>query len=91
MNRIFLLLIAFSLSVYQSTAQNMDSLMQNISSEQDTGGVTASFKSTRLILSQTTTMVKRYDLDFKVIQTGDQELSMDLIIQATFILALSME
>lgn len=67
MNKLYVLLIAFSLSVYQSTGQNMDSLMRNISTDQDTGGVTASFKSTRLILSQTTTMIKRNDLDFKVI------------------------
>lgn len=65
--KICILLIAFSLSVYHSTAQNMDSLMRDISSGQDGQNVTASFKSSRLILSQTTTMVKRYDLDFKVI------------------------
>ena len=41
--------------------------MRNILTDKDTSGVTASFKSTRLILSQTTTMVKKYDLDFKVI------------------------
>ena len=67
MSKIYILLIAFSLSVYQSTAQNMDSLMRNISSDQEPEVVAASFKSSRLILSQTTTMVKKYDLDFKVI------------------------
>ncbi len=60
-------MIVFSLSIYQSAAQNMDSLMRNISLDEDSAAVTASFKSTRLILSQTTTMIKRYDLDFKVI------------------------
>jgi hypothetical protein len=45
----------------------MDSLMKNISSEQDPEISMASFKSSRLILSQTTTMVKKHDLDFKVI------------------------
>ena len=65
--KIYILLIAFTLSVYESTAQNMDSLMKNISSEQEPEVVTASFKSSRLILSQTTTMVKKYDLDFRVI------------------------
>jgi hypothetical protein len=59
--------MAFLLSVIQSTAQDMDSLMRNISSDQEPEAVTASFKSSRLILSQTTTMVKKFDLDFKVI------------------------
>lgn len=45
----------------------MDSLMKDISSVNEPELVTASFKSSRLILSQTTTMVKKYDLDFKVI------------------------
>jgi hypothetical protein len=67
MSKIYLFLIVFLLSVYQSTAQNMDSLMKNISSDEKAGTVTAPFKSSRLILSQTTTMVKKYDLDFKVI------------------------
>lgn len=67
MNKLYLLLIALSLSVYESNAQNMDSLMRNISTDDAEGAVTASFKSSRLILSQTTTMVKKYDLDFKVI------------------------
>lgn len=65
--KICILLIAFFLSVNESNAQNMDSLMRDISAGQDTDVVTASFKSSRLILSQTTTMVKKYDLDFKVI------------------------
>ncbi len=67
MTKIYILLIAFSLSVCDSTAQNMDSLMSDISADQDDVLTTASFKSSRLILSQTTTMVKKYDLDFKVI------------------------
>ncbi|MEJ7779909.1 MAG: DUF5777 family beta-barrel protein [Daejeonella sp.] len=67
MNKICALLIVLLLLVHKSDAQNMDSLMNSISSGQDTQAVTASFKSSRLILSQTTTMVKKYDLDFKVI------------------------
>ncbi len=59
--------IALFLSSNLCTAQNMDSLMRDMASEQDTSGITSSFKSTRLILSQTTTMIKKYDLDFKVI------------------------
>jgi hypothetical protein len=65
--KIYILLIAFSLSVYQSVAQDMDSLMKNMYSEREPEVVAASFKSSRLILSQTTTMVKKYDLDFRVI------------------------
>jgi len=38
-----------------------------MSSDQQPESVIASFKSTRLILSQTTTMVKKYDMDFKVV------------------------
>lgn len=67
MNKIYSLLLILLLSSYQSIAQNMDSLMKNISSEQDPETLMAPFKSSRLILSQTTTMVKRHDLDFKVI------------------------
>lgn len=67
MTKIYILLLVFSISVYESAAQNMDSLMKNISSDQEPQAVTAAFKSSRLILSQTTTMVKKNDLDFKVI------------------------
>ena len=67
MNKIYTLLLVFLVSSYQSNAQDMDSLMKNISSEQDPETSMASFKSSRLILSQTTTMVKKHDLDFKVI------------------------
>ncbi|MBC7760023.1 MAG: hypothetical protein H7069_14280 [Phormidesmis sp. FL-bin-119] len=67
MIKIYIFLMAFMLSVVQSTAQDMDSLMRNMSSDQEPEAVTASFKSSRLILSQTTTMVKKFDLDFKVI------------------------
>lgn len=66
MNKIYILLLML-LSYCQSNAQDMDSLMKNISSEQEPETVIASFKSSRLILSQTTTMVKKYDLDFKVV------------------------
>lgn len=67
MSKIYTVLIGLLLSAYQGTAQNVDSLMKDISSETEPEAVDASFKSSRLILSQTTTMVKKYDLDFKVI------------------------
>lgn len=43
-----------------------DSLMREMNSKPDNEVVMAAFKSDRLILSQTTTMVKKYNLDFKV-------------------------
>ncbi|MEJ7694582.1 DUF5777 family beta-barrel protein [Daejeonella sp.] len=67
MTKIYILLITFSLSVYQSTAQDMDSVMREMTSDQDGEVAIASFKSSRLILSQTTTMIKKNDMDFKVI------------------------
>ncbi len=51
---------------YTATAQDMDSLMNRLDSAGPQTSI-ASFKSNRLILSQTTTMVKKYDLDFKVV------------------------
>jgi hypothetical protein len=63
---LFFLLIAF-LSVLVAQAQQTDSLMQSLEREnQPEGAAIATFKSSRLILSQTTTMVKRKNLDFKV-------------------------
>lgn len=44
-----------------------DSLMKALSSDSTQQPVIATFKSSRLILSQTTTMVKKSDLDFKVV------------------------
>ena len=60
----FLFLLAFQLSYGQST----DSLMRSLEGKEDsTQPVIATFKSSRLILSQTTTMVKKNNLDFKVV------------------------
>ncbi len=67
MTRIPVLLTVILLSASHGFTQNMDSLMNEISAVQDSGIVLASFKSSRLILSQTTTLVRQYDLDFKVI------------------------
>lgn len=67
MNKFYSLLLLLFLSIYQGNAQDTDSLMSRMSSEQQPESVIASFKSTRLILSQTTTMVKKYDMDFKVV------------------------
>jgi hypothetical protein len=59
---VFLLLIS---SLAQ--AQQTDSLMRALEGENKSGTpVIATFKSSRLILSQTTTMVKKNNLDFKV-------------------------
>ncbi len=43
-----------------------DSLMNAMERNSKSEPVTSTFKSSRIILSQTTTMVKKYDLDFKV-------------------------
>ena len=67
MNKFYSLLLMLFLSIYQGNAQDTDSLMSRMSSDQQPESVIASFKSTRLILSQTTTMVKKYDMDFKVV------------------------
>lgn len=53
------------LCLFFSAAAQTDSLMQAMTGSEKEP-VTATFKSSRLILSQTTSMVKKYDLDFKV-------------------------
>lgn len=58
---------AYFFSVDFVTAQEVDSLMNQMSPKKDEGKVIATFKSSRLILSQTTTMVKKNNLDFKVV------------------------
>jgi hypothetical protein len=58
-----LFLFIFQLSYGQSA----DSLMRALESENTDESVIATFKSSRLILSQTTTMVKKNNLDFKVV------------------------
>lgn len=61
-----LILIFFSLMVC-ANAQT-DSLMQAMETSNSTREpVVSTFKSSRLILSQTTTMVRKYDMDFKVV------------------------
>lgn len=48
-------------------AQTADSLINSLEKADTVQPVIATFKSSRLILSQTTTMIKKYDLDFKVV------------------------
>lgn len=67
MYRIVVIMTAVMLLATYCFAQNVDSLMEKIGSDQEPDFVLTSFKSSRLILSQTSTMVKRGDLDFKVI------------------------
>jgi hypothetical protein len=60
---LFLLILSGSmLSAYAQT----DSLMHEMNSKTGNEPIIAAFKSDRVILSQTTTMVKKYNLDFKV-------------------------
>jgi hypothetical protein len=67
MHRVFVFLTAVLLLACYCSAQNLDSLMRDISTGGDTDIVSAAFKSSRLILSETTKMVKKHDLDFRVI------------------------
>ncbi|HXH98816.1 MAG TPA: DUF5777 family beta-barrel protein [Sphingobacteriaceae bacterium] len=63
-----LLLCILFFFVYQlSFSQSTDSLMRALENDSPDQPVIATFKSSRLILSQTTTMVKKHDMDFKVV------------------------
>lgn len=48
-------------------SQSADSLMRALENENPDQPVIATFKSSRLILSQTTTLVKKHNMDFKVV------------------------
>jgi len=63
----FVFLSAFLINIGLLQAQEVDSLMNQLSPNKDEGKVIATFKSSRLILSQTTTMVKKNNMDFKVV------------------------
>ncbi len=61
------ILVFMLLSLFYSATAQTDSVMNAL--EKSSAGdetVISTFKSSRLILSQTTTMVKKHDLDFKV-------------------------
>lgn len=64
-HRILCTLIAI-ISVSSAAAQETDSLIRTLSTDTLQPAI-ATFKSSRLILSQTTTMVRKGDLDFKVV------------------------
>lgn len=64
MKKILPLLILL-INILTVSAQT-DSLMNEMKGENGNDAIMAAFKSDRLILSQTTTMVKKYNLDFKV-------------------------
>lgn len=66
MKRLVLPFLFLPLAFQQSAAQQTDSLMKSLSADSVPGQTIAAFKSSRLILSQTTTMTRRGDLDFKV-------------------------
>jgi len=65
--KLFVFLSAFLINIGLLQAQEVDSLMNQLSPNKDEGKVIATFKSSRLILSQTTTMVKKNNMDFKVV------------------------
>ncbi|HEY0895045.1 MAG TPA: DUF5777 family beta-barrel protein [Sphingobacteriaceae bacterium] len=66
MKRLVLPFLFLPLAFQQSAAQQTDSLMKSLSADSVPGHTIAAFKSSRLILSQTTTMTRKGDLDFKV-------------------------
>ncbi len=66
MKRLVLPFLFISLAFQQSAAQQTDSLMNSLSADSVPETTIAAFKSSRLILSQTTTMTRKGDLDFKV-------------------------
>lgn len=61
----FLPLLILLINILTVNAQT-DSLMNEMKEKNGNEAIMAAFKSDRLILSQTTTMVKKYNLDFKV-------------------------
>lgn len=67
MKRLVLPFLLTVFTVQQSAAQETDSLMKSLSADSVPETSIAAFKSSRLILSQTTTMTRKGDLDFKVI------------------------
>lgn len=67
MKRLVLPFLLTVFTVQQSAAQETDSLMKSLSADSVPETAIAAFKSSRLILSQTTTMTRKGDLDFKVI------------------------
>lgn len=67
MKRLVLPFLLTFFTVQQSAAQETDSLMKSLSADSVPETAIAAFKSSRLILSQTTTMTRKGDLDFKVI------------------------
>lgn len=67
MKKILLLTTILLLQLFDIQAQEADSLMLEFEKSKEPETTIASFKSSRLILSQTTKMVKKQNLDFKVI------------------------
>lgn len=64
----FIFSLLFILICHTSYSQSADSLMRLLERQGDSiQPVIATFKSSRLILSQTTTMVKKHNMDFKVV------------------------
>ena len=65
--KIFTYLILFLSFTFSAKAQNLDSLMATIGSETSVNiPVTATFKTTRVILSHSNETVKKYNMDFRV-------------------------
>jgi len=60
------LLLAFLLCGLGVSAQDADSLMNQLGGKSSNGPVNATFKSTRIVLSHSTETQKKYDLDLRI-------------------------
>ncbi|WP_316817453.1 DUF5777 family beta-barrel protein [Pedobacter nyackensis] len=66
MKRFSLLVIVISLSLMSAYAQKADSLLNTLDSGSVDGNVDAIFKSTRVVLSQSSETQKKHDLDLRI-------------------------
>lgn len=66
MKKIILLLMALSIFLVQAHAQNADSLLKTLDSGKVSETADAVFKSTRVVLSNSTETQKKHDLDLRI-------------------------
>ena len=67
MKHVLLFAFAVVLTAQVAYSQQTDSLMQSLTADSTQDPTIGAFKSSRMILSQTTTMTRKGDLDFKVV------------------------
>lgn len=64
--KILFLLLCIALGTEQVRAQEVDSLLKTLSTEQNFEKVIATFKATHIVLSQSTETQKKHDLDLRI-------------------------